>query len=280
MNIKKRTKMKKKINLKKMLIITASVLTAAGLAAVLWLWLYEPEASEINEYLSAAMENTQSREEFLAQISSTAQISVGDNVQVITTKGYISSEDSLGDVYVYLNTKSETPSNPSADHDVTLSMFTDGEKVYDDSTGTREEIDMTVEEFESIVNEYRLYGYSEANVDRVEFDENELEEFSGSGTVTLTLSKLEENVLSAYAETVSEVTGDNVKSEDLNVKSAYVTYTVFEDRITAQVCTFAVEYVSENGETVNYSVNNQVAYIDDYEIGDEDSDVSDGGEEI
>lgn len=275
-----KTKSEKKINIKIIIIVSVLALAVTGMATFLFIRFYEPDTSEIYGFLTEAMENTESSEAFLAQIMSTAQLTVGDNVQITTTKGYVSSEESLGDVYVYLNTKSETPSNPSADYDVTLSMFTDGEKVYDDSTGTKEEIDITVEEFNSIINEYRLYRYNENDVEKVEFDENELEEFSGSGTVTVSLSKPAENVLRAYAQTVSELTGENVKTDDLNVNSAFVTYTVFEDRISAQVCTFAVEYVSENGETIHYSVTNQVAYIDDYENGDEDSDVPDGVEEM
>ena len=158
-------------------------------------------------------------------------------------------------------------------------MFTDGEKVYDDTSGTNVEIDMTVEEFNSIIDEYGLYRYNEKDVDRVEYDENELSDFSGSGTVTVFIATPGEDILEGYANAIAFATGESVGTEELKVNSAFVTYTLFEEAVSAQTCTFAVEYKSESGETVYYSVTNQVAYIDDYER-EEDAAVTKNGEVV
>ena len=259
-------KMKKKINIKKAVIIFAAALVLCAAAIFGVIQLRKPEKSETYAFLTSAMEKTEAAESFLAQITSKTQIAVGGDVQVITTRGYISSEDELSDVYVFLNTVSESSANPSADYNVTLSMHSDGEKVYDDSTGTREEIDMTAEEFEGIIGEYRLYRYTENNVTRVEFDENELEQYEGGGILTVFLTKPED----------TEVT-----VADLEVKRAYVTYTIYDDMVTAQTCTFAVEYITESGEKIDYSVTNQVVYLDDYEADSTSVDTfNDNGEEM
>ena len=274
-------KMKKKINIKKAVIIFAAALVLCAAAIFGVIQLRKPEKSETYAFLTSAMEKTEAAESFLAQITSKTQIAVGGDVQVITTRGYISSEDELSDVYVFLNTVSESTANPSADYNVTLSMHSDGEKVYDDSTGTREEIDMTAEEFEGIIGEYRLYRYTEKNVTRVEFDENELEQYEGGGILTVFLTKPEDTVIEGYDDAVADLSGEEVTVADLEVKSAYVTYTIYDDMVTAQTCTFAVEYITESGEKIDYSVTNQVVYLDDYEADSTSVDTfNDNGEEM
>ncbi len=277
--MEKKNKNKPKMN-KKIWILVIIVLSLAVCVALTIMKLTRIDSvSEIYELLTGAMETTESNGEFVAQITSKSQFSMGDEVQVTTTRGYISSNDDPDDVYVYLNTVSETPANPEKDHDVTVSMFTDGEKVYDDTSGTNVEIDMTVEEFNSIIDEYGLYRYDEKDVDRVEYDENELSDFSGSGTVTVFLTTPGEDILEGYANAIAFATGESVGTEELKVNSAFVTYTLFEEAVSAQTCTFAVEYKSESGETVYYSVTNQVAYIDDYER-EEDAAVTKNGEVV
>lgn len=248
---------------KTVFIIALSVLLLIASVLVVVLMKNKPEDNEIYTFVNHAIDDTEALDKFLVQISSSAQLTVDGNVQVTKTMGYISSKDDLGDVYVYLNTTSETPKDPSGDFNVTVAMYTDGEKVYDDSTGKPVEVDMTAEEFQKIVADYKLYRYDEKDCEKAEFDENEIEEFKGGGNVTVTLTAPSDEVLSAYAEKISQVTGEKVKKNDLNIKSAYVTYSIYDDMISAQTCTFAVEYVCEDERVVQYSVTNQVVYGND-----------------
>lgn len=252
-------------NKKKLIFILSGVLifTLAVIAVILL--LNGPDKSEVYIYVNDAIDKTESLEDFIVEVSSNSQISVDGKIQSTFTSGAISSKDNMNDVYVYLNTRSNTPSDKSSDFDVTVSMYTDGDKVYDDSSKKAVEIDMTPEEFREIVSEYKLYRYNEDDLVKAEFDENNIEEFKGDGNMTITLSKPSDEVLKAYAKKIESVVDENVKIKDLETKSAFITYSVYDDKIKAQTCTFAVEYICKDGKKVYYSVTNQVVYVENIE---------------
>ena len=252
-------------NKKKLIFILSGVLifTLAVIAVILL--LNGPDKSEVYIYVNDAIDKTESLEDFIVEVSSNSQISVDGKIHSTFTSGAISSKDNMNDVYVYLNTRSNTPSDKSSDFDVTVSMYTDGDKVYDDSSKKAVEIDMTPEEFREIVSEYKLYRYNEDDLVKAEFDENNIEEFKGDGNMTITLSKPSDEVLKAYAKKIESVVDENVKIKDLETKSAFITYSVYDDKIKAQTCTFAVEYICKDGKKVYYSVTNQVVYVENIE---------------
>ena len=270
---------KPKEQLKKNKLIIAAVFLIAILLIVVIVWLLcNPKGSETEtetetyQLVNNAIKNTESMQDFMIQLGTTAKIMIGDVTQETSTAGYIVSLDNMNDVYVYVNTSSYTPNNTEADFNVTVSMFSDGEKVYDNSSGKNVEIDMTCEELEDIVKSYELYKYNEKDAKNTSFLENEMSGYENSGEMTITLSAVNDEVLEAYAAKLSEITGEDVKKSDLNLTAAFVTHSIYEEKVQAQTYTFEVEYITESGETVDYSVTSKVSYMDSFE--DEDIDYS------
>ena len=222
--------------------------------------------SETYTMVRDAIEKTEAKESFTLEFQSSSLITYGDVMQHTTSSGYIGAENNLDDVYIHMNTKSESYPDNTSDFDVTASMHSDGEKVYEYIGGVATELDITVEEFNDIVSEYGLYRYRESDVKQVSFEENTLPEYKGSGDLTVTLKKPADDVLAAYAETVSSLTGDNVKQSDLTIVMAEVVYSIYNGEVGAQTCNFDVEYTDQNGKKFRLQSSSHILYF-----GDEDA---------
>lgn len=218
--------------------------------------------SETYTMVMDAIEKTEAKEQFVLEFQSSSLITYGEVMQQTTSSGYIGAKKNLDEVYIHMNTKSESLPDASSDFDVTASMYSDGEKVYEYIGGTDTELDMTVDEFNEIVSQYGLYRYKESDVREVSFEENTLPEYKGSGDMTVTLKKPEREVLSAYAGTVSALTGEDVKPADLTIVSAKVVYTIYNGEVGAQTCNFDVEYTDESGEKFRLQSSSHILYFD------------------
>ncbi len=218
--------------------------------------------SETYTMVMNAIEKTEAKEQFVLEFQSSSLITYGEVMQQTTSSGYIGAKKNLDEVYIHMNTKSESFPDASSDFDVTASMYSDGEKVYEHVGGIDTELDMTVEEFNEIVSQYRLYRYNDSDVIEVAFDENKLPEYKNSGDMTVTLKKPEREVLSAYAGTVSAITGEDVKPSDLTIVSAKVVYTIYNGEVGAQTCNFDVEYTDESGEKFRLQSSSHILYFD------------------
>lgn len=218
--------------------------------------------SETYTMVIDAIEKTESKETFVLEFQSSSLITFGDVMQKTTSSGYIGAKKSLDEVYVHMNTKSESLPDTASDFDVTASMFSDGEKVYEHIGGTDVELDMTVDEFNGILSQYGLYRYNESDVKDVSFEENKLPEYKGSGDMTVTLSKPADEVMKAYAQSVSAVTGEDVKPSDLKIVMAQVVYSIYNGEVTAQTCNFDVEYTAENDKKLRLQSSAHIIYFD------------------
>lgn len=259
--------MENKKNTKKLkaylpLIISLTVLLLVVASVALFV-INSPDGS-LNGAVKKAIEKTEKNKEYAVQISSSATIILGEFEKEISTDGYIYSEGSADKTVVYVNTSSETPDDTQQDFDVTALMYTDGKKVYDNTTGSPKEIEMSVDEFYEIVDEYELYKYDDKDVVDIEYHDKETEEYKGGQTI-VTLKKPNEKVLKAYASAISEITGENVSSDELDVKSAVAIYSIYDDLVVSQTCNFNVEYVCEDSQILEYLGTTQVSYYHDFD---------------
>lgn len=219
--------------------------------------------SEIYKMVKKAIINTESQSEVLLRFDTTANVTQGGKVYKTDTGGVICGFNNMEDVFVSINAVSTTPENTSSDFNVTASFYSNGEKVYDISSGAEVEADITPKEFNSIISEYELYRYKESYAKEAIFNENQLEEFKGSGEVTVTLTSPGDDVLSAYAQAISEFTGEKVAKDDLNVNAAFVSYVIYDEFVSSQTYTFSVEYTPQDGDKVFYTVSSQVSFSDE-----------------
>lgn len=218
--------------------------------------------SETYDIVIKAIEKTEAQADFLVEISSCAMVTTDETLRRTDTNGYIYARDHLDFVYIYANTASTTPSNPSLDFCVTVALYSDGKQVYDNSTGKEVPIDMSCQEFNDIISEYELYRYEEADVLQVAYEENQQAEYNG-GEMTVTLSKPQDAVLEAYARALTEITGEPVGKSALKVILAQVVYSIYDDMVAAQTCNFTVEYQCTDGQTVQYASSAHIVYLEE-----------------
>ena len=252
------------------LVAVVAVLVLAGAITAALLWEEQEEHSETYDMVAQAISKTEALEDVGFQISSEAMITDNGTLRKTETSGYIYKLADLQRIFVYVNTKSTTPEDPSQDFDVTVSMFSDGEHVYDNSGATDVIVDMTCEEFDQIVSGYGLYEYDEADVVQVAYAENELEIYDG-GEMVVTLSKPSDAVLEAIAGSLSEVLGESVTKEELVTVSARVDYSIYDGMVTAQSCNFTVEHTCDDGRKVRYASATHVIMLENDETGDQET---------
>lgn len=221
--------------------------------------------SDIYKMVDKAIENSESKSQFYLGFETTTSVSKGDKSYKTDTGGVIFSANNMEDAVVSINAVSTTPDNTSSDYNVTATFYCDGDNVYDITTGKEVKASISTKEFKDILDEYSLYMYEEKNATNAVFNENQLEEFKGSGEVTVTLSSPGDEILEEYAVVISELTGENVKKSDLKVKAAFVSYVIYDELVQSQTYTFSVEYVTEDGEKVDYTVSSFVSFSDDFE---------------
>lgn len=237
------------------------IAAAAAAVTALGIWLLWPDKEpDSHEIVAAAIQKTEDKDPFIVQIYSYGTVSAGDVSQTMQTVGYVYGENDLDYVSIYVNTSSETENADEADYDVTVAMYCDGEAVYDHTGSTAVRMDMTCEEFREIVSRYGLYHYDEADVTEITYTQNEAENYNG-GQYTVTLTKPSDETMEAYAGILSDATGETVTKEDLSVLSAYVLYSIYDDEVVTQTCSFTVAYTASDGRMVRYSAVNQAAYL-------------------
>jgi len=247
----------KKIS-KKWLLVGGAAALLVG-AAVLLLWLKAPEPTA-HELVAAAIKKTEEKKDYTIQIYSTATVSAGEVSQTVQTTGYLHTMEDTDYTSLYVNTSSESKNTQTSDFDVTVAMYCDGEKVYDNTGAAPVQMDMSCEEFRQIVSEYGLYHYELADAVDITYTPNEKEGTQG-GQYSVTLAKPRDEVLVGYAGVLAEATGQTVAKEDLQVLSAYVLYSVYDGQVVSQTCSFTVECPMTDGRKAQYSAVNQVAYL-------------------
>lgn len=221
--------------------------------------------SDIYKMVDNAVKNSQSKSQFYLGFETTASVSKGEKTYKTDTGGVIFSMNDMEDAVISINAVSTTPDNTSSDYNVTASFYCDGENVYDITSGKEVKSSVTPKEFKSILEEYSLYMYDEKHATNAVFNENQLEEFKGSGEVTITLDSPGDEVLEEYAKIISELTGESVKKGDLKVNAAFVSYVIYDELVKSQTYTFSVEYVPDDGEKLNYTVSSFVSFSENFE---------------
>ncbi len=248
---------------KQMLPVVLSAVALVLIASLVIVFIVVNDHSEIYKMVKKAIVNTESQSEVLLRFDTTANVTQGEKVYKTDTGGVVCGFNNMKDVFVSINAVSTTPEDTSSDFNVTASFYSDGEKVYDISSGAEVEADITPQEFDSIISEYELYRYKESYAKEAIFNENQLEEFKGSGEVTVTLTSPGDEVLSVYAQAISEFTGEKVTKDDLKVNAAFVSYVIYDELVSNQSYTFSVEYTPRNGDKVFYTVSSQVSFSDE-----------------
>ena len=248
---------------KKLFAILASVLVVAVVAVIIVVVVLSANSTSTYKRLTKAIDNAESMSDFLLEYSTRQTVVYGSTTQDIASIGHILSIDNMDRVYVEINTQSSNSDNPDMDGTATATLYTDGKKVYDITTGTKTEVDMSADEFNDIVNEFGLYRYDPKDVKEEQFTENEKEELKGSGFITVSLNTPGEKVMQAYAQEISVLTGDDVTAEDLTPVAAYVQYYIQDDAVKTQSYTFTVKYTANNGAVLNYTVNSDISYTGD-----------------
>lgn len=242
--------------------IIAIVLVCAVIAAVV---IGFNRHSDIYKMVDKAIKNTESKSQIYLGFETTTSISKGEKHYKTDTGGAIFALNNMEDALVAINAVSTAPDDTSSDYNVTATFYCDGENVYDVTSGKEVKADITAEEFRDILNEYSLYMYEEKHATNAVFNENQMEEFKGSGEVTVTLDSPGDEILSEYAEVISELMGESVKKSDLKVKAAFVSYVIYDEVVNSQTYTFSVEYIADDGENVNYTVSSVVSFSDDFD---------------
>jgi len=242
--------------------IIAIVLVCAVIAAVV---ISFNRHSDIYKMVDKAIKNTESKSQIYLGFETTTSISKGEKHYKTDTGGAIFALNNMEDALVAINAVSTAPDDTSSDYNVTATFYCDGENVYDVTSGKEVKADITAEEFREILDEYSLYMYEEKHATNAVFNENQMEEFKGSGEVTVTLDSPGDEILSEYAEVISELMGESVKKSDLKVKAAFVSYVIYDEVVNSQTYTFSVEYIADDGENVNYTVSSVVSFSDDFD---------------
>ncbi|MBQ7385674.1 MAG: hypothetical protein IJW04_04095 [Ruminococcus sp.] len=242
--------------------IIAIVLVCAVIAAVV---ISFNRHSDIYKMVDKAIKNTESKSQIYLGFETTTSISKGEKHYKTDTGGAIFALNNMEDALVAINAVSTAPDDTSSDYNVTATFYCDGENVYDVTSGKEVKADITAEEFREILDEYSLYMYEEKHATNAVFNENQMEEFKGSGEVTVTLDSPGDDILSEYAEVMSELMGESVKKSDLKVKAAFVSYVIYDEVVNSQTYTFSVEYIADDGENVNYTVSSVVSFSDDFD---------------
>lgn len=242
--------------------IIAIVLVCAVIAAVV---ICFNRHSDIYKMVDKAIKNTESKSQIYLGFETTTSISKGEKHYKTDTGGAIFALNNMEDALVAINAVSTAPDDASSDYNVTATFYCDGENVYDVTSGKEVKADITAEEFREILDEYSLYMYEEKHATNAVFNENQMEEFKGSGEVTVTLDSPGDDILSEYAEVISELIGESVKKSDLKVKAAFVSYVIYDEVVNSQTYTFSVEYIADDGENVNYTVSSVVSFSDDFD---------------
>ncbi|MBQ5711351.1 MAG: hypothetical protein IIV61_01940 [Oscillospiraceae bacterium] len=238
------------------------VLAVAAVAVAVWAPWREPDRSEVYVMAEQAIVKTEAKEDLGLQISSAAMITDNGTLRKTDTNGYIYKVGDQGRVIVYVNTKSTTPEDPSRDFDVTVSMVSDGQKVYDISGPEETEVDMTCQEFDQIVSGLSFYRYREEDAVEVRYEENELEAFDG-GELSVTLSRPGAETLDAIAGSLSEMLAEPVDPEKLVTVEARVDMSVYDGELRAQSCNFTVEHTCQDGRKVRYATATHVVLLED-----------------
>lgn len=257
-----------KIFRKQFVIPAAAVLVVICLVAAVVL-IVQNNHSDIYKMVDNAIKNSQSKSQFYLGFETTTSAVKGDKTYKTDTGGVIFSANHMEDAIISINAVSTTPENTSSDYNVTASFYCDGENVYDITSGKEAKSSVTPEEFKEILEEYSLYMYDEKNATHAAFNENQLEEFKGSGEVTVTLDSPGDEILEEYAGVISELTGEKVKKSDLKVNAAFVSYVIYDELVQSQTYTFSVEYMPADGEKVNYTVSSFVSFSDQFENAEE-----------
>lgn len=242
--------------------IIAIVLACVVIAAVV---ISFNRHSDIYKMVDKAIKNTESKSQIYLGFETTTSISKGEKHYKTDTGGAIFALNNMEDALVAINAVSTAPDDTSSDYNVTATFYCDGENVYDVTSGKEVKADITAEEFREILDEYSLYMYEEKHATNAVFNENQMEEFKGSGEVTVTLDSPGDEILSEYAEVMSELMGESVKKSDLKVKAAFVSYVIYDEVVNSQTYTFSVEYIADDGEKVNYTVSSVVSFSDDFD---------------
>jgi len=216
-----------------------------------------------------AIEKTESMEDFFIQTSSTSKINNGKVSQQVVTNGYIYTLDKKEFVYVYANTESKTVGSAANDFNVTVSMYSDGTHVYDNSTGKSEIVEgITCDEFDKIVSEYELYKPKKEDVIKFTFNEDQNIKDGKSGDMIISLSRLDEKVIKSIKEALSQNTGEEVNSEKINILSATAIYSIYDGTVVSQSCSFSVNYAKQNGTVVKYFTETNINYLKETDIED------------
>ena len=249
--------MKKKHIIAIMVIALAVIIT--GIVAIFLI-----SQSSDGKYLRTAIKNAESLSDFAVKYATKQTVEYGDAYQDISSTGHIVSFNNFEKTFGENNTASYTKDNEENDTQVKVLLYSDSDGVYDVTTGVKEEVDMTPQEFEKIVKSYELYKYSRKNIMQEEVKRGETEGTENNGIVTVRLKSPESEVLEAYAAEISSITGDKVSSNDLDVVAAYVQYSIYENVVKSQSYTFTVSYTTETGDTLKYTVSSDLEYITDF----------------
>lgn len=250
---------KRKID-KKWLIPAGAVLLVAVVLVVV-LWKKPDKELDYHQIVAAAMEKTESEKGFVIQLYSTGTLSIENASQTVQTNGYLYASADSDYTSIYVNTSSSTENAEAEDFNVTVAMYCDGQDVYDNTGNSPVKMDMTCEEFQQIVGEYGLYHYDVADATEITYTENTMEQYNG-GQYSVSLTKPSDTVLEAYAGVIADATEETVTKEDLKVVSAYVLYSIYDDALVTQTCSFTVQYTMADGRTASYHAMNQIAYLE------------------
>ena len=257
----------KRLTRRKLIIIaTAAVVLCLVVTAVLFVQFNH---SDIYKMVDSAVKNSQSKSQFYLGFETNTSVSKGDKTYITDTGGVIFAMNNMEDALISINAVSTTPDDTSSDYNVTASFYCDGENVYDITSGKEVMSSVTPKEFKSILEEYSLYMYDEKHAANAVFNENQLEEFKGSGEVTVTLDSPGDEVLQEYARVISELTGEEIKKSDLKVNAAFVSYVIYDQLVQSQTYTFSVECIASDGEKVNYTVSSFVSFSEEFENAEE-----------
>lgn len=244
------------------LILSSAALVAA--IAIVIMAVLGGRSDDTYKMVQNAIRNTEAKKDPIIQLSSSSLTTGGGISQQVDTEGYIYTLSQADLTYVYVNTASSTSDESVEDFDVTVAMYSDGEFVYDNSTGKDVVIeDMTCEEFDEIVSEYGLYQYKKSDVTSVAFNENTLEGMENNGDMVVTLSRPNDGVMDALAQSMAAATGEEVDAEDLDILAASVTYSIYDEMVAGQTCNFTVSYQRADGETVQIASATHVLYLEE-----------------
>ncbi len=253
---------------------SALIMTVMSLvlcAAIALVPVLYKDYTDLHALVSDAIDKSEAQETFMLQLTTASELSIGANTKRTDITGYIVADNNMEDVLLYLNTFSTSSYDDAEDYDVTVSLYSDGEKVYDNSTGKNVEVDVTAQEFKDIVSDFSLYRYSVEDAKEVTFAENHMEGYDKSGNVTVKLKAPSDKVLASYARAISDAVGEEIEVSDLRLNTAHITYGIYYDMVTTQQYTISVSCTLKDGQKLTYTVTSQVSYNTELiDSGDED----------